>query len=170
MLRVGTAQDITVGIIAQEVGHVAANPGKVRDGAIVHKDVAAENERVAVNLRDDAAAGRADVGKEAVGLGVTAKIAEVEVADWWGLRLVKSGSTTLHVLYIVFGRLSVPCNPKAVHVEEAVAHFEESVFGIIELALFSVGKKSREVVFRALLRNSVGRIDEHVGEEAGLLG
>ena len=48
----------------------------------MHKDVPAEDERVTVDLRDDAAAGRADVGEEAVCFGVAAEVAEVEIANW----------------------------------------------------------------------------------------
>ena len=58
---VGAAQDIAVGVEAEQVGHVAADVGEVGDGAVVHEDVAAEDERVAVHLRHDATAGGTDV-------------------------------------------------------------------------------------------------------------
>ena len=70
VLGVGAAEDVAVGVVAEEIGHVAADVGEVRDGAVVHEGVAAEDEGVAVDLSDDAAAGGADVGKEAVCLGV----------------------------------------------------------------------------------------------------
>ena len=79
---VGAAEDIAVGVEAEEVGHVATDIGEIGDGAVVHEDVAAEDERVAVDLRHDAAAGGADVGEQAVGFGVAAQVPEVEVADW----------------------------------------------------------------------------------------
>ena len=48
----------------------------------MHEDMAAEDERVAVDFRHNAAAGRADVGEQALSLGVIAEVAEVEVTNW----------------------------------------------------------------------------------------
>lgn len=83
MLGVGAAQDVAVRIVAQQVRHVAADVVEVGDGAVVHEDVAVEDEGVAVDLGHDAATGRADVGEQAVGFRVTAEVAEVEIADGW---------------------------------------------------------------------------------------
>ena len=60
---VRTAKDIAICIEAKQVGHVAPNIGEIGNGAVVHEDVAAEDERMAVYLRHDAAAGGADVGE-----------------------------------------------------------------------------------------------------------
>ena len=124
------------------VRHVAADAREVGDSAVVHEDVAAEDEGVAIHLRDDAAAGRPDVSEKTVGLGVAAKVAEVEIADGWGLRLVQGGSTACHSPDIVFGGVGVPCHAQAVHVEEAVPHFEEVIRGVIELGLFAMGEQA----------------------------
>ena len=61
VLGVRTAQNIAVSIEAEQVGHIPTDIGEVGDGAVVHEDVPAEDERVAVDLRHDATASRTDV-------------------------------------------------------------------------------------------------------------
>ena len=60
---VRTAKDIAIGIEAKQVGHIATDIGEIGNGAVVHEDVAAEDEGMAVHLRHDAAAGGPDVGE-----------------------------------------------------------------------------------------------------------
>lgn len=50
--------------------------------------MAAEDEGVAVDLSDDAAAASTDVSKDTFGFGVFAERFEVEVVDRWGLGFV----------------------------------------------------------------------------------
>ena len=47
----------------------------------MHKGVAAEDERVAIDLGDSAATCGANVGKETVGFGIGAEALEVKVVD-----------------------------------------------------------------------------------------
>ena len=117
VLGISAAQDVAVGIETKQVGHVAADLGEIGDGAVVHEDMTAEDKRVAIDLCHDAATSRADVGEQAVGLGIAAEIAEVEVADRWGLRFVQGRSLTVYALDIILRRLSVPCYAEAVHVK-----------------------------------------------------
>lgn len=63
VLGVSAAKDIAVSVEAEQIGHVTTDPGEIRDGAVMHKDMAAEDEGVAVDLRHDTATGRADVGE-----------------------------------------------------------------------------------------------------------
>jgi hypothetical protein len=88
MFRIGTAEDVAVGVIGDEGGHVAPDLGEVRDHAVVHEDVSAENEGVRVHLRDDATAARAYVGENALRLSVFAQGFKVEVVDGRALGLV----------------------------------------------------------------------------------
>lgn len=92
VLAVGGAEDVAVGVEGHEVGHFAADGGEVGDDAVVHEDVAPEDEGVGVYLCDGAAAAGSDVGKEAVCFGVFAEGAKVEVVDGRGLRLVEGGT------------------------------------------------------------------------------
>ena len=138
VLGVSATQDIAVGVETEQVCHVAADIEEVGDGAVVHEDVAAEDERVTVGLVHNAATGCSDVGKKAMGFGIAAKVAEVEIADWWGLGLVQGWSCTFHILDVIVSSVGVPCYPKAVHVEKTITHLEESVFGVVELVLFSM--------------------------------
>ena len=46
VLRVGGAEDVAVGVEGKEVSQVAADGGEVGDHAVVHEDVAAEDEGV----------------------------------------------------------------------------------------------------------------------------
>ena len=92
MLAVGGAEDVAVGVEGHEVGRFAADGGEVGNDAVVHEDVAAEDEGVGVYLGDGAAAAGADVCEEAVGFGVFAEGAEVEVVDGRGLGLVEGGA------------------------------------------------------------------------------
>ena len=140
VLGVSAAEDVAVGIVAEQIRHCSADDREIRDRAVVHEDVTAKDKRVAVDLRNNAAASRSNMGEKAVGFRVAAQIAKVEVADRWGLRLVQSGSPTLHVFRIVLGCVGVPCHSKAIHVEEAVTHLEQSIFRIVELMLLSVGQ------------------------------
>ena len=164
MLRVRAAEDVGVGVVAELVGHVAADVGEVGYGAVVHKGVAAKDKRVAVDLSHDAAARGADVGKEAVGLGIGVEAAEVEVVDGWGLGLVEGWPGAVDVFDVVFGGLGVPGYTETVHVKEAVAHLYEWVSRLLEVGFLAVGKQLGEIVLRALFRDGVGRVEEHVGE------
>ena len=121
----------------------------------MHEDVATEDERVAVDLRDDAATGSTDMSKEAMRLGVVAEAAEVEVANRWGLGFIQGRPFAVDVFNVVLGGVGVPGNSQAVHVEETVAHLEESILGVVELSFLSTGEKPGEVVFRALLGDGV---------------
>lgn len=73
VFRVRGAEDVAVCVEGQEVAQVAANSSEIRDDAVVHEDMAAEDERVGVYLRNDAAAAGADVGEDALCFGVLAK-------------------------------------------------------------------------------------------------
>ena len=170
VLGVGAAQHVGVGVVAEQVRHVAADVRKVGDGAIVHKGVPAKDEGVAVDLRDDAAARRADVREQAVRLRVGAQAAEVEVVDGRRLGFVEGRAGAVDALDVVGRGLGVPGHAEAVHVEEAVAHLHERVRRVLELGFFAVGEELGEVVFRALLGDGVGRVDQHVGEQAWLDG
>ena len=108
MLRVRAAQNVGVGVETEQVGHIAADAGEIGDGTVMHEDVATEDEGVAVDLCHDATTGCADMGEHAVGLGVVADVAEIEIINRWSLRLVQSGSMTLHALDIILSGRSVP--------------------------------------------------------------
>ena len=58
---VRTAQNIAIGIKTEQVRHIPTDIGEVGDGAVVHEDVAAKDERVAVYLRHDATASGTNV-------------------------------------------------------------------------------------------------------------
>ena len=60
VLRIRAAQNIGVGVETEQVGHVAADAGEIGDGTIMHEDMAAEDEGVAVDFRHDATTGCAD--------------------------------------------------------------------------------------------------------------
>lgn len=139
------------------------------DGAVVHEDVAAEDEGVAVDLCDDTTACGTDVGEETIGLGIDAETSEVEVVDGRGLGLLEGWSWTVDVFFVVRSGIGVPSCAEAVHVEEAVAQFEEVVLGVVKLVLLAIGKELRQVVLGALLGDGVCGVDEHVGEETRLL-
>lgn len=83
VLGIGTTEHIAIGIVTEEIGHVPADLGEIGDGTVVHEDMTAENKGVAVHLGHDAAAGGTDMGKQAVSLGIAAKVAEVEITDGW---------------------------------------------------------------------------------------
>ena len=146
VLRVGATQHVAVGVVAEQIGHVAADVVEVGDGAVVHEDVASKDKGMRVHLSHDAARCGADVGEQTIGFSVTAEIAEIEIADRRRLRLVQSRSLTLDALDVAFGSAGIEGHTKAVHVQQAVAHLEQSIFGIIELVFFSVGQKLGEVV------------------------
>ena len=164
MLRVRTAEDVNIGVIAKFVGHIPANIGEVGYGAVVHKGVAAKDKGVAIDWSYDASARGADVSKEAVGLGIGAEAAEVEIVDGWGLGLVEGWPGAVDVFNVVFGGFGVPGYPETVHVKEAIAHLHEWVSRVLEVGFLAVGKQLGEIVLRALFRDGVGRVDEHVGE------
>lgn len=100
MLGIGRAEYIAVRVEGEQVGEVAANSGEVGDDAVVHEDVAAEDEGVGVDLRDDAAGGGANVREDAVRFGVVAERLEVEVVEGWGLRFVECWARAGYVLCI----------------------------------------------------------------------
>ena len=168
MLGVGAAKNVDIGIVAEEVGHVTTNIGEVGDGAVVHEGMAAKDERVAVDLGDDAATCGTNVGEETVGLGIGTKALEVEVVDGWRLRLVERRACAGDVFDVVFRCLSIPSDSEPIHVQEAVPHLHERVGRVLELGLLAMRKELWEVMFRALLRDGVGRIEEYVGEQARL--
>ena len=170
VLRVRAAEDVGIGVVAKLVGHVATDVSEVRYGAIVHKGMAAKDKGVAVDLSHDAAARGADVGKEAIGLGIGAEAAEVEVIDGWGLGFVEGWPGAVDVFDVVFGGLGVPGYPETVHVKEAVTHLHEWVSRVVEVGFRAVGKQLGEIVLRALFRDGVSRVEEHVGEQAWFRG
>jgi hypothetical protein len=100
VLRVGGSEDVAVGVEGEEVCQVAADGGEVGDDAVVHEDVAAEDEGVRVYLCHDAAAACADVGKDAVCFGVFAERLEVEVIDGWAGGFVESRSRARYALNV----------------------------------------------------------------------
>lgn len=59
----------------------------------------------------------------------------------------------------MLGSVSIPCHSKTVHIEEAVAHLHESVFGVVEVVLFSMREEQGQVVLGALLGDGVCGID-----------
>lgn len=89
MLRVGGTKDVAVGVEREEVGQVTSDGGEVGDHAVVHEDMAAEDEGMRVHLSHNATAACSDVGKNAVGFGVLAQGLEVEVIDGRALGLVQ---------------------------------------------------------------------------------
>lgn len=127
VLGIGASENVAVCIVTEHVGHIASNVCEIRDGAVVHKDMAAKDEGVAVDLGDDAATSRPDVGKDTVGLRVAAETLEVEIVEGRGLRLVKSRPWTVHFLYVALRCGGIPGYPEAVHVEETIPHLEEFV-------------------------------------------
>jgi hypothetical protein len=100
MLRVGRAEDVAIGVEGKQICHVTADGREVGDDAVVHEDVSAEHKWVRVYLCYDAAAACADVGKDAVGLGVFAEGLEVEVVDGWAGGFVESRSRACYVLNV----------------------------------------------------------------------
>lgn len=54
----------------EQVTEVPSNGGEVHDCAIVHEDVAAEDEGMAIQLADGAAAGLSNMGEETVRFGI----------------------------------------------------------------------------------------------------
>ena len=140
MLGIGAAEDIAKCVIAQQGCHIAPDRRKVGDDAVVHEDVAAEYEGVAVDLGHYTSTGCTDVGKETECFGVAAETAEVEVVDGRMLGLIQSWSWTIHTLQIVPSCSGIPGNSEPIHVEKAVAHPEELVWGIVELVLLSMRK------------------------------
>lgn len=98
VLGVRGAENIAVGVEGHKVSHIAADGGEVRNDAVMHEDVAPEDERVRVDGCDDAAAGSADVGEDAVGFGVVAERLEVEVVDGRRLGFVEGWARASDVL------------------------------------------------------------------------
>jgi hypothetical protein len=74
----------------------------------VHEYVAAEDERVRVDLCDYTTAAGTDMGKDALSFGVFAKRLEVEVIDGRGLRFVECWPWAVTVLYVGRCGISVP--------------------------------------------------------------
>lgn len=100
VLRVCGAKDVTVCVKGEEVCQVASDGGEVRDNAVVHEDVTAENKRVGIDLSHDAAAACANMSKDAMRLGVFAQRLEVEIVDGWTLRLVKCWTRANYALNV----------------------------------------------------------------------
>lgn len=136
----------------------------------MHEDVAAEDEGVAIDLGDDAAARGTDMSEKAVRLGVSAEVSEVEIAVGRGLRFVKSRALALDLADVVLSRFGVPGYAETLHVEKTVAHLEERIFGIVQLFLFAVGKELGEVMLRALLGDGIGGVNKNIRQETRLLG
>ena len=164
MLRVRAAEDVDIGVVAELVRHFAADVGEIGYSAVVHKGVAAKDKGVAVDLSHDAAARGADMGKEAVGFGIGAEAAEVEVVHGWGLGLVEGWPGAFDIFDVVFGGLGVPGYPKTVHVQEAVTHLHEWVSRVLEVGFLAVGKQVGEIVLRALFGDGIGRVEEYIRE------
>ena len=108
VFRVCAAEYVAVGVEGEEGGHFAADRREVRDDAVVHEDVAAEDEGVAVYLRYDGAACRADVSEDALRFRVVAQRLEVEVVDGWRLGLVERGAGARDVLNVGRACCGVP--------------------------------------------------------------
>ena len=94
VLAVGRTLDVTIGTEGHQISHFATDGGEVRYHAVVHEGVAAEDEGVGVDLRDGGTAAGSDVCEDAVGFGVFAEGAEVEVVDGRGLGFVEGGTGT----------------------------------------------------------------------------
>lgn len=72
MFSISRTEDVAVGVEGEEGGEIASNGGEVGDDAVVHEDVAAEDEGMRVYLCDDASAAGPDMGEDTLCLGVVA--------------------------------------------------------------------------------------------------
>lgn len=100
MLGVCGAKHVTVCVVREKVGQVAPDGREVGDDAVVHEDMAAEDEGMRVHLRDNASAACPDMGKDAVRFRVVTERFEVEVVDRWALGLVECWSRAGDVLNV----------------------------------------------------------------------
>lgn len=125
VLRVGGAVDVLVGRLLEQAQQGPADVGKVRDHAIVHDRVAAEDERVVVDGRHRRARRRADVRKQRRRRRVAADAVEVGVVGRRLAVLVHRHPRALRVVHKVRPHVRVPRHAEAVDVEEPVAqrHF-----------------------------------------------
>lgn len=120
-----------------------------------------------------------DMGKDTFGLCIGTEGAEIEVVGWRLLGLVHGGSRALDRGHVVLSSICVPLNTyqllvygleigrqsysnsKTVHVQQTVTHLKKLV-GVIELCFFSMRKKFGKIMLRALLGDSIGRVQEHI--------
>ena len=155
VLRVSGALNIAVGGLVHEGAHIAGDVQVVLEEAVVHKDVAAEGERVVVDGDNCGGGGGADVGEQRLGRRICADVQEVAVV-LRGLRRTVKERPLPGAGPELFAGGRVPRYAEAVDVEHAVPRGDLVLGGDI---VWIMGEQLGKIVVVDLFGEGMGLSD-----------